>query len=428
MIELILLISFILIIYTFFRKDYILTFFLSIVSLYQYSYTICYHFFPEYFNDRGFGFLVQSYNDDNINKYLVLSLIFIFLILLGYYNSNNIVNYKPLNISTDKNRPLVRTLSYIILIIGIIATIKGAGDAAISTYDEYNTADLSISDKFRVLAYGSLLLPIAFYYFLVNIIDKRAKVSYNILLSSSFVLFQLFLSGRRQFLSPLISIGFIYLLNKKILTKRNILIYAPVVMIISGLLFAMQFALRSAATGYDLDQSLIYDDFLGGIFLPQFDEFIGSGATSLASYILFIDLYKFEPFGVHDFISTLVSNLPGIRLFSIINTYRDPNFDLKLIAPYGALTVFAEAIMFFGYFGILIFGLALGLVLNIFDKIFNAVSLHNFSNSYKNSIIFCLSCILLFKYRSGIIDPISTSIFFLFASYLLKFISDSLKP
>ena len=420
MFEIILIANLVLLYYQYRARRNILSIYLLLVFFYQYSYPLSSAYFPDYFNSSGFNALAPSFSDKNILEYLFSSLLFQIFIIFGY------ICLKRLNFKNTYdnnfgifNFTILKIVSVFILLLGIVSVFNGAGQQSISTYNEFNAGDVEISEKTRSLAYGFALLPVAFFYIVEMLNQGFYKKSAYIFLCCIPMIYEIFSAGRRQAFIPTFFVVLAYLFQKNMVSRKKIYLYIPIFVIGILLIFGIQFSLRSVATGNDSGNLFYGDDFIEGIFLPQFGEFISVGATSLSAYILFLDRNTFEPFGVINLVTKILSSLPGIRLIYLSEAYPNPNFDIKFIAPYGALSIFAEAIMYLGSIGILIFGFLLGCYISFVDLIIKKLSNNNFSSSLTNIFSLCLVALLFFKYRSGINDSISSAIFFLSVSFLV---------
>lgn len=304
----------------------------------------------------------------------------------------------------------------IILIFGMISLIQGGGEARIKQYAyEFNAIEIS---SFHF--YATLMAPITVFYALKNFQVGNKCILWFSLAALGPAITDFFIAGRRQMFAPLFCLGVFFLLGSKKLTNKKKIIILSSFVIIALIIFSIQFSLRYRAMGmvrgFEVELFAYATNFLS----PQLHEFIGAGSTSLAAFRDTVSNTQCFLLGPDKYTSDLIWGLPGLKkIFLIIGVQRPQIiFDFSNIAPFGALTLLAEALLYFGVYGSFAAFFIFGIIISIIERVF----LFHFRSSFtNNSLLYDFYVIALsvaiFKYRSGSIDMFSAivSVSILFA-------------
>lgn len=341
---------------------------------------------------------------DDQDYYYIFGVLFFYLSTLFAYFFYRI-NYKKLTLANKvKYYPSsFFYLSIIIFIFGLASIYAGASSVRIL---DYAGEGLPTTPLF---SYGITLLPVsaigAYFFF--------SKGKYNSFLTIIVLClplsYEIFLTSRRQWFAPaILVIILIYLYSKASLKdKSKALILSSVAGII---LFSIQFGTRSNVADFYIEGGALY-----GVIAPQFGEFIAISSTSLFAWGDYAVGEKPPTYGFH-LLYLILDAFPFFKLGSFIfPDYIDTLTSIRLeVAPTGGMSLFADALISFGYFGLLIFGIFTGLLLKIFHSHLLKYSDSNQSFSVPSMFYFSLISILLLKYRSGFGDIFQATIGFTF--------------
>ncbi len=388
-------------------KHYYSASFFTLISFYEISVLIAY----KYANNDTYELfrrLIPGINDGLIDDYTIAIIIFVLMFLIGFFVSSNFIRLRPAIKTSRINESYITFVSgFLLMAFGVISLIQGGGQARIAQYT--SNADVQIT-PFHF--YGIALAPLVWFYTIKNFFARNIKTAMLLIIMSLPAMLDMFIAGRRQMFAPLVFLLLYFLLLDKTLSTKKKLSYLFIFGLSVLTLFSIQFSLRLKARMDASEFAFNYSDFSANILLPQIGEFIGSGATGLAAYRDFIFDSFMKPLGFESWIAFYSKSIPivGKTVSAWLTQGTSLSmYDFTTIAPFGALTVSAEGIVFLGIFGLLLYGLILGLITPIFDNIIQSGIDSQTCPSYLNVTILCIASIIFFKYRSGLADGLMSA-------------------
>src|SRR5438876_1588185 len=176
-------------------------------------------------------------------------------------------------------------------------------------------------------------------------------------------------------------------------------------------LFALQFALREEVqqgpTGFET-QPLAF-----AVVAPQLGEFMGIGSTSLHAWTSFVTDQTPVTNGVHWAFHAL-NTIPFLKLADtwfpqysedLYRTYGE-------LAPWGGLSMLADALMAMGLLGVPVLAVALGVLCRRAHEFTASAMRAGMPGDAYSMYYLSLIATLLLKYRSGIGDAIQAAVAF----------------
>ena len=304
------------------------------------------------------------------------------------------------------------TVTFFVCFCCLVAYLTNAGSERLKDY---------IGEEAKVspfYSYGTTLLTVMFIHLSSLYEKKKYLLIAAIFIAIYPLMYELFISSRRQFFAPIIGL----ILFSIVYRKRDKVSWMRVIILLmaSLTLLGFQFLSRNIFTGNISESLSIFDATLA----PQLSEFVGIGNTSLLAWEKYVVLMENISFGLQ-FAFYLINAIPYIK----IGTFLFPDYMNVLsssfleIAPFGGLSVIAEAFFSFGIFGILPLGVLLGFLLAKADLVMSSRLQDGMPRDIGSIFKISLTCILLFKYRSGLSDALSFSVLYSMLFWSLFFVS-----
>ncbi len=296
-------------------------------------------------------------------------------------------------------------LAFLILVFGVVSVLQEEG---LRRLDDYLGGDY---EGLRVFSYGIGLLPVLTCFGVVLYVRGQKLMAAVILVAALPLLYEIFLTSRRQFFLPVFFVILLWRLygsNEPLswLSRAGVL---AVVLVFFGL----QYSLRERLAGNDVT---IAGSVLEGSLAPQAGEFVAIGATSLYSYPLV------ETRGVtygSQFAVTVLNAVPFAKLGNALFPDTTQQFaDItSTVAPFGGLSMIAESYLSFGRTGVVVLGLLMAVLAGKFHRrLIDFYSRRRYSAT--NILFVSVGSVLLGKYRSGVSDA-----FFAFTSMSILFVA-----
>ncbi len=296
-------------------------------------------------------------------------------------------------------------LAFLILAFGIVSVSQGEG---LRRLDEYVGGDY---EGLRVFSYGIGLLPVLTCFGVVLYVRGQKLLVAMILVAALPLLYEIFLTSRRQFFLPVLIVIIMWRLYGS--SKRLSWLSRTGVLAVVLVFFGLQYSLRERVIGDDVT---ITDSVLEGSLAPQFGEFVAIGATSLYSYPVV------EQRGVtygSQFAVTVLNAVPFAKLGNAVFPAAAAQFlDIaSTVAPFGGLSMIAECYLSFGRAGVVVLGLLMAVLAAKFhQRLIDFYSRRRYSAT--NILFVSVGCVLLGKYRSGVSDA-----FLAFTSMSILFVA-----
>lgn len=393
------------------RKCYFSFAYLLFVGMYDLGTAAIYKYFGDEYYDLIIK-LLPGISERLFSQFAAVMFFYILFIGIGLIIGHSF-NSRRLRLSRVSflvsERDISITAAVILFLFGCISLAQGGGHERIEQYSQGSENVVVTPFHF----YGVILAPLVWFFLIKTFTEKNYYRSSLIAFLAIPNIIDLFQAGRRQMFVPLLFIGLLFLLRYDSIKKSTKVFIALALTSFFVVLFAFQFSLRYEEMNKLNGAEFSYGSFWELLF-PLIGEFIGSGSTTLAAYSEYIYSNHSTPLGLEMFISSLVSSavpLVGSFMSDLLSSGSAlADNALSNIAPFGALTTAAQGIAYFGLFGLLIFGLITGLALAFADKFVIQFFSTRYCFSYFNIVVISLLAVIFFKYRSGLIDSIGTSI------------------
>jgi hypothetical protein len=175
--------------------------------------------------------------------------------------------------------------------------------------------------------------------------------------------------------------------------------------------FALQYSLREQIQ--QADSTVETAPFMWAILIPQLNEFLGVGATSFYSWNVFVLERTSPTWGLH-WAFHLLNAFPFIKLGDLLS----PAYSQQIyttysnVAPWGALSMVADAIIGFGWLGVPLLGIALGVLCRRAHEYLVIAMRRGMPGDAKSIYLLSLIAMVLLKYRSGIGDVLQSGVSF----------------
>lgn len=316
-------------------------------------------------------------------------------------------------------------LSTFVLITGVLSFISNVGQSRMS---DYIGESQDVGFVGSLYSYATTILVVLYFFSFRYFSIKKIRYGIFTLVASAPLLIEMFLAGRRQIFVPifLLIMWFVIRGNEKF-SRRN-LWYVVGCITAFFLFMAVQFAQRSVLQASVTNDEAIIDFSMLGILAPQLREFFGVGLISASAYSVFLDDTSKNIHGLYGVLNYLLSSLPVVKKLDVHDSFALDfmRSDMNIIAPYGALSIFAECIVFFGWAGVVIAGILTGLIGKFLEK---SLHINNIKRITSLSAVYwlCLAVTLFPKYRSGFVDFIVTwvvfSLLFIIFVFFARFVS-----
>lgn len=303
-------------------------------------------------------------------------------------------------------------LSLLMLVFGIVSSLQDEGTQRLDAYHGV------VYEGLRVFSYSLSLVPMVTCTAVLLYACGRRLQPAVMFVASLPMLYEIFLSSRRQFFLPAIFV----LIAWRLYGSTHRLSLASLGAILAGILifFGLQFSVRQEATGVDV---MFAESAFEGTIGPQLGELVAVGATSLYSYPLVEE--RGVTYGMQ-LVVVALNAVPfakfGNALFPEVSTRFTEAW--KTVAPNGGLSMIAESYLSFGRSGVALLGFILAvLAWKFHQRLIDLFSRKRYTVS--NIFFVCIGCVLLGKYRSGVSDALlsSTSLLILFSVvYLLTLV------
>lgn len=419
MLEFVILSFIVLLIFLYQRKCYFSFAYLLVLGIYDLGTAAIYKYFGDEYYDLVIK-LLPGISERLFSQFAVVMFFYILFIgiglIIGHSFHSRRLRLSRISILVSE-RDISITAAVILFLFGCISLAQGGGHERIEQYSQ-GFENVVVTPFFF---YGAILAPLVWFYLIKTFTEENYFRSTMIAFLAIPNFIDLFQAGRRQAFIPLLLIGLFFLLRYDSIKKSTKVFIAFALTSFFVLLFAFQFSLRYEEMNKLNGAVFSYGSFWELLF-PLIGEFIGSGSTTLAAYSEYIYSSHSTPLGLEMFISSLVSTMPLVGSF-VSNLLSGgtalADNAISNIAPFGALTIAAEGIMYFGLFGLLIFGLLTGLALAFADELIVRSLSRRFCFSYFNITLISLLAVIFFKYRSGLIDSVGSSLRMIFMAALV---------
>lgn len=408
MLNLLIIVLLVAVAHAFARRHYLLGLCNIIVGLYELS-------APVFHELGGFQQLIplmwryEAYaTEQNVHDHVLLVMQFVVSSNIAYWFLPFIFQYlvgnkyaslqrvgRPVTAATNLRH--FYALIVLIFSFGAISSATGAGNLMLDDYliESDGAGSGGVTAFFW---YGTLLItccaPILSYLYV-----HKKWVLFGIILFAMFpMIYEVFLSSRRQFVAPALA----FFLFQFLYGYRGTYKYALVglfLLLAVGLLGA-QAGMRTEFSG-DITSS---DASFATPFAAQFSEFVAAGATTLASIEL-IQPNSYTYFG-HFFVLGFANSIPYVKLGNTgfpeyIASYQSL---YRSIAPIGGFSTIGEAYLAWGELGVMGVALIAGSLARL-----GHIGLERFFSGkiglpVHGTYVVCMTCILMLKYRSGFTD------------------------
>lgn len=288
---------------------------------------------------------------------------------------------------------------------GVISVYTGSGAKMVEIY--------SIGDTYGQGAY----VPLFYYgtYLLVVLVvlglssfEKKHWAAMAILVMAAIpIMWEIIISGKRQFWMPSFFVILLYLLYSRRL-KINLKIWIPVLVAVIVLAMGLQFQLRLIEQG-----AVIGDDFNSVILWPFLEEFFGNGRISRVAWNIYVEGNQSVQYGLQ-WLFIISNSFPYMKIGNLLwPQYKSEMDSIYLsVAPWGGLPMFADAIIAFGFFGIGLVGAVIGSLLAFAHRKIEYWFAQGINITGQSVYFISLISTLVLKYRSGVGDVLHTIISF----------------
>lgn len=376
--------------------------------------------FPESLTDNRLEFALQSYSEGGF-----AALPFLGGALLGFVIMVNVVflGFKLAAINTFMGLGATVTLGYenrssnyfnpgvfmvfclTVFVFGVIAVLDDAGTKRLGDYIGYNEYVTPFySYALAILPASALVIWHAY---------ESRRYSFFILglISCIPIVFEAFISSRRQFLLPIPATLVLYWLysgeNARVVINR-----ASVFSILLILAFYAQYSTRLLTQGdQEVNVAAIVESFdvstgVVEVASPIFSELI---AVSAITHAVFSSIGGDQvTFGLQ-WIVTALNSAPYLKVGNwIFPNYLDTLYDTIIIfAPFGAFPVAAELMLSFGTTFFVVGAAFIGAGIYMAEYAMHRLVRNDSPLVY---VIFSYCAVMLVKYRSGLSDMIQYSL------------------
>jgi hypothetical protein len=337
--------------------------------------------------------------------------LFISIIVLAYFVTIKLHKgyVKPINYQEQTMAPY-NILICAVFIFGLLSIFDNSGTRMLQYYSSNDAYSSSLSVPF--FFYGTFLLNFLAVLVIPCIERKNWGQLFIIVLASLPIISQIFIAGKRQFWVPEFMVIIIYLFYSQ-RNKINLKIWLPAIVAIATIGMGVQFKLRLEEQG-DISGG---SDFFSLLFIPLIEELAGVAHVGQSTWDYFIEGNQPIQYGLH-WLFVLSNSIPYFKLGNMLWPQYKNEIDglYYTLAPYGAMPIFADAIIGFGLLGIGIAGATIGSLTAIAHRKLEMYFEQDFYLSGRSVFALSLICTLSLKYRSGIGDIINITCF-LFCIY-----------
>jgi hypothetical protein len=290
----------------------------------------------------------------------------------------------------------------VILVFGIISVVTGAGQSRLEDY----VGELNPTTRF--FSYGALLFVVCGAILWHQLFWKKWSAFVVTALCFLPLTIELFIAGKRQWFAPAAFILLMLILYSRVRYK---LAFAAASIFVVTAFFALQYSLREQIQ--QADSELGTAPFVWAILIPQMNEFLGVGAISFYSWNMFVLEGTSPTWGLH-WGFHLLNAFPFIKLGDMLF----PAYSQQIyttysnVAPWGALSMVADAIIGFGWLGVPLLGIALGALCRKAHEYLVVAMQRGMPGDAKSIYTLSLIAVLFLKYRSGIGDAIQAAVAF----------------
>lgn len=387
------------------RKHYVLGLFLTVVGLYE---------LPGMAIASGsdqLGFLIaktiqQMYrtgtSDNQIFKHILALATFLLAMLTVYY-----LTWAKIGSPVQRLAPPRQAKAYwphmlLLLAFGLIAVYTGAGVARQADYRSGLDFGTEVTGLKTVIFFGRILLVVSVP-LLIRYYEVRSwPMLILLLVGLSPLVIELVIAGRRQVFAPSVCFLLLYLLYHPSIKHKWLAASVIVTAFVGIAAVLFSFRTETIREDYGLVGTAAY-------YRPLFGEFVAVSAISLAAET---EIGSHElSYGAHLFKAFLDSVIPFIRIGDFLKdslNIFDWTFDLLRIAPFGALSMYADAYLSVGLLAGPLLGAFMGCLAAWMHRgckhATAAGSISLLSPRYM--WVMCLTATLLMEYRSGLLDSI----------------------
>jgi hypothetical protein len=337
---------------------------------------------------------------DSLSGFLLL----FFILFISSYVACSLNNQAVIPPADDRRASTVLVFIPVILAFGLVSVATGAGEARLDDYAG------EAREATRFFSYGASLFVVC-----VAIGLHQLGRHHWLGLTITFLCLaplavELFIAGRRQWFGPGALLVLLLLLYSR---QRYKAALAGGVVLLTFWLFAIQYGFRE-----DIQQgqqgTLMLPETLA-VIGPQLGEFAAVGLISLNAWTRYVeDASASLTDGVH-WLFHLLNTVPFVKAGDyLFPQYADALYDsYETIAPWGALSMLADAMMGFGWLGGPIVAILLGWLCHTAHTCARGYLQHGLVPGSPNAIfVLSLISVLLLKYRSGFGDVIQTTVSF----------------
>lgn len=401
------------------RGHYVLFLFLAITSLYELPFIII--------SNLGTGsselvssvmemifrsVLAAEFSSGNLSRHVLVFLMFILVTSVAYVfalqgrhlKTNGAASNDKL--SRIETRIVVKKYTiflFVLFLFGMTAYYYGAGYVQLLDYSgNQQPATIGLTALFYGKSLIVILIPLLFFLFSSAKGSVRYVFGFYILLAALPLIIQTIITGRRQYIVPMLLSLFLLVIYADNIKRKKVIIAVGLLLFL--ILGAIQFELRALMQG---DHFVASDFFrIYTLFYHVTGELLAIGAITFNTVSL-VNLNDMT-FGLDTMLHAL-NSIPFIRIGDKITMFLDLKVsDLYgIITPYGGLSMLSEAWISAGWIGVGMFSVISGVFLAWMHRFycFN-VSYGRFNASFKNMYLFGLSATILSMYRNGLADMI----------------------
>lgn len=352
-----------------------------------------------------------------VNEYLLALITLFGLLNIVYILSIKMISFRVASWSQTTKYDLPRAfdfMAFVVFVFGLVSVYVGAG--AIRILDYVGEA-LPTTPLF---SYGITLLPAvvltAYYYFRRGNYLRGSFIIFSILPLSH----EIFLTSRRQFFAPSVLALILVMLHDKSIKYKYRMMFALATLTL--IFFGMQYWLR-----HEFADNASADSGFAAIVEPQLGEFVAIGSTSFHAWMKFAMSSDTVTYGWH-WVFQALNSFPFIKVGDLLF----PSYGNELLmvvsqlAPFGGLSIVADALMAFGYFGVVFLGLFLGVSIAFLHAAMTKFLYSGFRMNVIGIYLLTLISMVVLKYRSGLGDIfknfIALSLLFVFIVFVWSFL------
>jgi hypothetical protein len=384
---------------SYFKIGHILiSLFLAMCGLYELSGPLLYAYreaFADYFIHAQIIFSTPA-SDDAVNSFVLGLFLFFVILNLSYVLVSRRFYYdaadKRPEIPIETNGDVFRVFISAVFVFGVISVYTKAGSIR---FLDYFGEDLEASPYF---SYGTAMLVTVVIIAIFNAIHHKWRSLFFCIGAIAPLAYEIFLSSKRQSYAPSLLFMLLLILYSRRLRNRGLFAVAFTTVAMSFL--GAQYWLRSESVdGYTAD------GFFDGVIAPQLGEFVAIGSTTFYAWMGYVLGNDPVTWGGH-WLFHMSNALPFLKFGGLFFAdYAGNLLDAyRTVAPWGGLSIVADAILGFGLGGIAVLAILLGALFRYWHYLLDRYLSDGMVMSV-NAIYTCsMIPTLLLKYRSGLGD------------------------